>query len=130
MQAMPHDKKRPVFLDLTRIRQPVTAVLSIGHRLSGVALVLSIPQLVYLLDRSLDSEQSYHRVTALLQGTPVRLLLLFLIWAFLHHFFSGIRYLLIDVDIGADTRAARASARLVFALEAIVLLAAAVVLLW
>ncbi len=126
---MPNDKKRPVFLDLIRIRQPVTAVLSIGHRLSGVAMVLSIPLMVYLFDRSLDSEQSYRRVVELLQGTPARLALLLLIWIFIHHFLSGIRYLLIDIDAGVDIRRARMSAWLVFALESIVLLAAAVALL-
>lgn len=126
---MPNDKKRPVFLDLTRIRQPVTAVLSIGHRLSGVALVLSIPLLVYLLDRSLHSEQSYRCVVELLQGPPARFALLLTIWLFTHHFLSGIRYLLIDVDVGVDIRRARISAWLVLGLESVVVLVAAVVLL-
>jgi succinate dehydrogenase / fumarate reductase cytochrome b subunit len=128
MPAMPNDKKRPVFFDLLRIRQPVTAVLSVGHRLSGVALLLSIPLLVYLFDRSLDSEQGYRQVAELLQGAPARLVLLLLLWVFLHHFFSGIRYLLIDVDVGVDIRRARTSAWLVFALEAVAVIVAAVAL--
>ena len=126
---MPHDKKRPVFLNLFRIRQPATAVLSIGHRLSGVVLVLAIPFLVYLFDRSLASEQGYREVAALLQGTPARVMLVGLIWFFAHHFLAGIRYLLIDVDVGADIRQARISARLVFAGGLIVLVAAGLVLL-
>lgn len=129
MQAMPHDKKRPVFLSLFRIRQPATAVLSIGHRLSGILLVLMIPLLVFLLDRSLASEQGYREAAALLQGTPARVALVAVIWFFAHHFLAGIRYLLIDVDVGADIRQARISAWLVFAGGLIVLVAAGAVLL-
>lgn len=126
---MPKTKQRPVFLDLLRIRQPATAVLSIGHRLSGILLVLAIPLLVYLFDRSLASARGYEETTALLHSVPARLALLLLIWSFAHHFFAGIRYLLIDVDVGADIRPARASAWLVFAAGLVVLVIAGVALL-
>lgn len=126
---MPKPKQRPVFLDLLRIRQPATAVLSIGHRLSGILLVLAIPLLVYLFDRSLASARGYEETTALLRSVPARLALLLLIWSFAHHFFAGIRYLLIDVDVGADIRPARVSAWLVFAAGLIVLVIAGVALL-
>jgi len=39
----------------------------------------------------------------------VKLLLLGLLWAFLHHFAAGIRYLLLDVHIGTALAPARAS---------------------
>jgi succinate dehydrogenase / fumarate reductase cytochrome b subunit len=129
MQAMPNQAQRPVFLDLLRIRQPVTALLSIGHRLSGVLMVLAVPPFVWLFDRSLASAEGYRQAQALLGGLPARLALLLLIWAFAHHFFSGIRYLLMDVDVGADIERARFSARLVFLAGLIVFLAAAAVLL-
>ncbi|MDR2877767.1 MAG: succinate dehydrogenase, cytochrome b556 subunit [Chromatiales bacterium] len=126
---MANPKQRPVFLDLLRIRQPATAVLSIGHRLSGIVMVLAIPLLVYLFDRSLSSASDYADTLALLHSLPVRIALVLLIWLFAHHFFAGIRYLLIDVDVGADIHQARASARLVFAAGVAVLLIAAVILL-
>ncbi|MDX9741542.1 MAG: succinate dehydrogenase, cytochrome b556 subunit [Gammaproteobacteria bacterium] len=129
MQEMPNQAQRPVYLDLFRIRQPVTAVLSIGHRLSGVLMVLSIPPVIWLFDRSLASAEGYRQAVALLQSLPVRLALLLLIWGFAHHFFAGIRYLLMDVDVGADIERARFSARLVFIAGLIVLLVAAVALL-
>lgn len=125
---MANNNKRPVFLDLTRIHLPVTAVLSIGHRITGVLLILAIPLLVFLFDRSLADEQGYDFVTGLLQGDAFRAVLLLGIWFFAHHFLAGIRYLLIDADVGIDPRAARVSAWIVFAGGVATLLAAALVL--
>jgi succinate dehydrogenase / fumarate reductase cytochrome b subunit len=34
-------------------------------------------------------------------------------WAFLHHFFAGIRYLLLDLHVGINLKEARFSAKLV-----------------
>ncbi len=125
---MANNNKRPVFLDLTRIHLPVTAVLSIGHRITGVLMMLAIPLLVFLFDRSLADEQGYDFVTGLLQGDVFRVLLLLGLWFFAHHFLAGIRYLLIDADIGVDPATARASAWIVFAGGIAMLLAAALVL--
>lgn len=126
---MPNDVKRPVFLNLFRIRQPVTALLSIGHRLSGIMLVFLIPVIVWMFDRSLASEEGYREVGERLQSLPARVILVGVIWFFAHHFFAGIRYLLLDADIGADIGRARITARIVFAAGLVVLVIAAVALL-
>lgn len=126
---MPNNVKQPVFLNLFRIRQPVTAVLSIAHRLSGILLVALIPVVVWMFDRSLASEAGYREVGAWLHGVPARVMLVAVIWFFAHHLFAGIRYLLLDADIGADIERARVSARLVFAAGLVVLVIAAVALL-
>jgi len=106
----PNTKKRPAFLTLTRIHFPVMAVLSLGHRLSGVLLVLSVPLLAYLFDRSLASAEGYAGVSALLRGDGARVVLLLMVWAFAHHLLAGVRFLLIDLDVGVTLRPARASA--------------------
>lgn len=107
---MKNNNKRPVFLDLTRIHQPVMAVMSIAHRIAGVVLFLAIPAAVYLLDLSLRTPQGYDDVLGLLQHGAVKLLLALLLWAFSHHLFAGIRYLLIDIDVGVDLEMGRRSA--------------------
>ena len=38
--------RRPVFLNLIRIRFPIGAIASIGHRISGVILASALPFLV------------------------------------------------------------------------------------
>ncbi len=104
---------RPRFLNLLQIRFPVPAVISIMHRASGAALLLSIPLMLWLLDRSLESESGFHEVLSLLGSPGGRVLLFLLLWALSHHLLAGIRYLLIDVEVGVEKSAARRSAWLV-----------------
>lgn len=120
--------KRPAFLTLTRIHFPVMAILSLGHRLSGILLVLSIPLLAYLFDRSLADAQGYAEVVALTRDTGVRLCLPLLVWAFAHHLLAGVRFLLIDLGIGVTLRHARASAWAVLAGGVAAMLGAALLL--
>lgn len=109
--------KRPVYLNLFKIRLPVTGMVSLAHRVSGVVLFISIPFAVYLLDRSVASAQDFQAVRQILSSLPMQGLLVLLAWAFAHHFFAGIRFLLIDADIGVEKRAARRGAWLVWGAE-------------
>jgi len=120
---------RPVYLDLRRIRQPVTAIASIGHRISGVLLFLSIPFVIWMLEHSLQSPQGYRQVAALFDNGLVELLTLVIGWAAAHHFFAGIRFLLLDIDIGLELETARKSATAVNALGVVGVLVAVVILL-
>ncbi len=104
------NKKRPVFLDLTRIDMPVMAVLSVAHRITGIVMFLSIPAVIYLLGLSLSSPQGYETVTSLFDSGLFRLMLLIALWCFAHHFFAGIRYFMLDLDIGVDVVNGRKSA--------------------
>jgi len=108
--AMHNKNKRPVFLDLTRIHFPVMAVLSIGHRISGVLLFLAVPFAAWLLHRSLESPAGYAAAATFLDSTVVRGVLALLLWMVAHHFYAGIRYLLLDLGLGVDLVSARRSA--------------------
>ena len=109
------DDKRPVFLDLTRIHLPVMAVLSLGHRVSGVLLVCAMPPLVWLFGRSLAGAEEYAAVRGLLASGPARIALVLLAWACAHHVLAGVRFLLLDLGVGVDARSARAGAWAVLA---------------
>ena len=102
-------KLRPKHLNLFQIKLPIPAVVSILHRVSGAGLFLMLPFLLYLLQSSLQSPSSYVLFRDLMSNVLVKLLLLGLLWAFLHHFAAGIRYLLLDVHIGTALAPARAS---------------------
>jgi len=104
------NKKRPVFLDLTRIDMPVMAVLSVAHRITGILMFLSIPIVIYLLGLSLASPQGYETVTSFFDSGLFRLAVLLMLWCFAHHFFAGIRYFMLDLDIGVDVINGRRSA--------------------
>jgi succinate dehydrogenase / fumarate reductase cytochrome b subunit len=99
---------RPKFLDLTKIRLPVPGFVSILHRISGAALFLFAGVLLYLLQESLASPESYVRFRGVADHWLAKLFLTGMLWAFLHHFFAGIRFLLLDVDIGSELGTTRA----------------------
>ena len=112
MSALNEQKKqRPKFLDLTVIRLPLAAFASILHRVSGAGLFLMLPLLIWLLDLSLSSTPERLALFDSITGNVlVKLVLLGLIWAFLHHFCMGLRILLIDIHVGVEKQQARSSA--------------------
>ena len=107
-------KKRPKHLDLSKITLPIGAKVSILHRVSGVALFLALPLLVFLLQGSLSAEASFDTYRAIIAFPLMKLILIGLLWAFLHHFCAGIRFLLYDIHKGQQLAPARASAKAVF----------------
>ena len=108
---------RPVYLDLFRIRLPVMGIVSLLHRLSGVLMFLSIPFAAWLLDLSVSSPQGFERVLELLDNPLLKIVQLLLFWSLTHHLFAGIRFFLIDFDIGVEKPAARLGSWLVFGAE-------------
>ena len=105
------DKERPKHLDLSKIKLPLPALVSILHRISGVLLFLAFPLLLMMLQYSLRSIETYTQLVNLLHHSLSKLVLLGLLWAILHHICSGIRCLTIDLDWGVKLAQARASSR-------------------
>lgn len=101
---------RPKHLDLRRIRFPLPAVLSILHRISGALLFLALPWLLWSLQCSLASPETWAELTALFEHWPFKLALFVLLWAFLHHACAGVRYLAIDIGFATGLVQARRSA--------------------
>jgi len=109
MSAAP--KLRPKYYDLNLVHLPPPGLVSILHRVSGALLFFPIlPILLYLLHASLGSEEGYARWREFFDRGIVKLVLLGVIWLYAHHFFAGIRYLLLDLHIGIDKAPARTSA--------------------
>ena len=112
-------KIRPKYLSLPallfEIRLPVPGWVSILHRISGAWLFLPfVAWLLYLLDKSLQSEQGFQYVKTEYLALPVvKLGLLLFIWCYCHHFCAGIRYLLLDLDKGVDLKTARSTSWIV-----------------
>jgi len=108
-------KARPKHLNLLQIRFPLSAYVSILHRVSGAGLFLCLPILIGLFGATLGTPEQFecYRVVVgfTIIGIPVvKLLLLGLLWAYLHHFCAGIRFLLLDMHVGIELASARASA--------------------
>jgi succinate dehydrogenase / fumarate reductase cytochrome b subunit len=112
---------RPVYLNLFKIRLPVTGIVSLAHRLSGVLLFLSLPVCVWLLERSVSSPEGFAQVMTLFSHLSIKLLGLVLFWSLAHHFFAGIRFLLLDIDIAVLKHQSIITAWLVLAAEIVTL---------
>ena len=120
-------KPRPVFTNIhisqiVAYRLPIAGVVSILHRVSGALMFLLLPLVVWLLDVSLTSEVSYERFSnAFIAGVGfvpaflLKLVVLGLIWAYLHHLIAGVRHLYMDMthDVTVDAGAKSAWATLV-----------------
>jgi succinate dehydrogenase / fumarate reductase, cytochrome b subunit len=109
-------KARPKYLDLTQIRLPLPGKLSIMHRVSGAGLFLMLPAILYAFQMSLDwvNQAAF---TALMGHWMVKVIIVGLGWAYLHHFCAGIRYLFLDMHMGIDLASARKSSVAVFAVS-------------
>ncbi|WP_162059132.1 succinate dehydrogenase, cytochrome b556 subunit [Undibacterium sp. KW1] len=104
-------------IDATGYRLPLAGFVSILHRASGMLMFLLLPFILYLLDKSLTSEATFAELQALASGVFVKLIILALSWAYLHHFCAGIRHLLMDLHYGLDKDSARQSAVSVLAIS-------------
>ena len=111
-------KRRPVYLNLVRIRLPLPGIVSILHRASGALLFLiGIPVLLAGVASSLASPEAYEELRAALAHPLAKLALIGFLWAYLHHFCAGIRYLLLDVHQGIELAPARRSSAVVIAVS-------------
>ena len=104
---------------LASYRLPWAGKVSIFHRISGVLLFLMLPFLLRLFDASLTTNESdivfpdlFLQVSAF-----VKIIVIAVVWAYLHHFCAGIRYLLLDLHIGIERLSAQRSAIAVFSLS-------------
>ncbi len=109
-------KKSPKFLNLWQIRFPVTAIVSIAHRISGVFLFICLPVYLCYLNRSLISAQEFSQIVHQTHHWGCLLLNILAGWALGYHILAGGRHLLMDLGIGESLCAARASAFTVWGL--------------
>jgi len=115
-------RQRPVYTNIhvsqiVAYRLPPAGWVSILHRASGALMFLLLPLVVWLLDVSLSSEISYERFSnAFIAGIGIvpafllKLVVLALIWSFLHHLIAGVRHLWMDVTHNVTLQQGRISA--------------------
>jgi succinate dehydrogenase / fumarate reductase, cytochrome b subunit len=113
-------QKRPKHLNLMQIRLPLPGVLSILHRVSGFGMFLMLPVMLYLLQLSLASPETFAACQAVLVHPVTKIFLLGMVWAYAHHFCAGIRYLLLDLHWFVDLAGARASAMVSFVVSLVI----------
>jgi len=109
MSAAP--KARPKYYDLNLAHLPPPGLVSIFHRISGALLFFPVlPLALYVLHVTLGSAEGYSRWSAFFDRPAVKIIVILAIWGYAHHFFAGLRYLLLDLHIFIDKPAAGTSA--------------------
>ena len=118
--------KRPVNLDLTTIKFPVSALTSITHRISGIALFVALPILLWMLDRSLASPESFAELKDLLTTPLAKLVVWGILAALIYHLAAGVKHLLMDLGIGETLEGGRRGAIAVVAVSVVLIILAGV----
>lgn len=98
-------------------RMPFAALVSITHRISGFLMFLLLPFILFLLDKSLTSEISFEYLKGFTSHWFVKLVILGVSWAYLHHLCAGIRHLSMDLHFGLSKDGCRRSAVAVFSVS-------------
>ncbi|MBN3860325.1 succinate dehydrogenase, cytochrome b556 subunit [Neisseriaceae bacterium PsAf] len=118
------------YLNLFHIRQSVTAILSILHRVSGAALFVGLPFFIWLLSSSLNQKEAFDAYQAVITNPVVKVILLLFLWAIFHHVLAGIRFLILDTGKGLDVKTAKLTAKIVLFSAPIIALIVGGYLLW
>ncbi len=103
---------RPVYIDLRKINLPVSALISITHRLSGMYIFfITLPLMLALIYFSTESEDSFNELLLFLKNYKFILGLIVLSFCILwYHILSGVRHLIMDAHIGESLLASKYSA--------------------
>ena len=117
---------RPVNIYLTTIRFPLTAILSITHRITGVIIFVGVAILLYLLSLSLESEAGFVKAQQLV-GSPVGKFVLWgIVSGLLYHLVAGTKHLIMDWGIGETLAGAAIGSRITLILSTLLIVIAGV----
>lgn len=116
--------KRPVNLDFRTIALPITAYVSILHRVSGVILFGATGVLLWMLDMSLASQDSFDALNAILLHPVSKLILWGILSALAYHLIAGVRHLFMDMGIGETLKGGVLGAQIVLVGAGIVIILA------
>ncbi|MGB0447342.1 MAG: succinate dehydrogenase, cytochrome b556 subunit [Pseudomonadales bacterium] len=109
-------KNRPVNLDLRTIRQPLPAIVSISHRITGVMLFIGLIFMFILFDMSLSGAEGFASAETIMQEY---FLAKFIAWGLLvslsFHLFAGLKHLVQDFGYGEELASADVAAKVVIA---------------
>ena len=115
-------QNRPLSPHLQVYRPQMTSILSITHRLTGVALVAGTLLFVYWLVAAASGAEAYETARGLIGSWFGRLLLFGWSLALFYHLCNGIRHLFWDAGIGFELPDAQRSGWAVLAATVILTL--------
>jgi succinate dehydrogenase / fumarate reductase cytochrome b subunit len=118
--------KRPVNLDIGTMRLPITAWTSITHRATGVFIFAGMAVLLWALDASLKSPESFADLQACLANPLMKLVIWAVVAGLIFHTVAGVKHLVMDMGIGESFEGGSRGARIVIIVSAVLILLAGV----
>lgn len=115
------NKKRPVNLDIGTISLPITAYVSILHRVSGVILFVGAAILLWMLSESLSSEEGFNNMKTLGDSFFCKLIVWGVLSALIYHTVAGIKHLIMDVGVGETLEGGQRGARVVIGVSVVLI---------
>lgn len=113
--------KRPVNLDIGTMKLPITAYASILHRISGVAIFAGVAVLLYLLDATLASEESFNQAMECMDSFLMSLVLWAIVSGVIYHSVAGVKHLLMDLGIGETLEGGQTGAKITIAVSVVLI---------
>ncbi len=103
---------RPLSPHLQIYKPMFTMMMSITHRLTGVALFFGSVLFVWWLTAAAHSDASFNLVQGFFHHWFGRLILFGFTWALIHHALGGIRHFIWDVGKGFELKTVELMAKL------------------
>src|SRR5690606_19584122 len=98
---------------ISTIKLPITAYVSILHRVSGVFLFAGVAVLLWILDASLDSQDGFNSIRDLATNPVFQGVLWVVLAALSYHTVAGIRHLIMDMGVGESLKGGKTGAAIV-----------------
>lgn len=96
------NRPRPLSPHLQVYRPLINMVMSIAHRITGVALYFGTILLAWWLAAAASGPDYFAWVSSVFGSLPGRIILLGYTWALMHHLLGGLRHFVWDTGRGYD----------------------------
>lgn len=106
-------KQRPVNLDLNTIKFPPSAISSILHRVTGVAMFFALLFVIWAWAVSLGSAQGFADVQVIMDGFIGKFVAIGTVSALTYHILGGIRHGIMDMGYWEELESGNTSANVV-----------------
>ncbi|MDM7860681.1 succinate dehydrogenase, cytochrome b556 subunit [Alteromonas sp. ASW11-36] len=121
-------KQRPVNLDLNTIKFPPSAITSILHRVTGVAMFFALLFVIWAWAVSLGSADDFKYVQSLMEGVIGKIIAIGTLSALTYHILGGIRHGIMDLGYWEELESGNTSAKVTIGLWVVLTVVMGVVL--
>tara|TARA_B100000902_G_scaffold100776_1_gene103140 strand:- start:554 stop:928 length:375 start_codon:yes stop_codon:yes gene_type:complete len=106
---------RPVNLDISTMKLPITAWASISHRVSGILTIPIFALFLWVLQLSLESKESFQILQENFSAPLAKVFIILVLTVYSYHLLAGIKHLIMDLGYGETFEGGVIGAKLLFA---------------